>query len=402
MRLLLITNLYPPQELGGYGRCMADFSWGLLQRKHQVQVICSDAPYLGNGGNGPNGEPVSRCLQLKGSFESGVNLEQNPQRCHAINLANAAQLGHWLSQGRWDGVLLGNLDLLGAELLPVLLEGNIPVLHHIGFVSPPYAPAQQPRSPHYRLVAASEAVREGLRSSGFAAAAAPVVYPGARVELFGWGATGQPLPAAANGSTTFPLKVCFAGLLMGSKGAHTLVQALIQLNQEGINIQANLAGDSFQAGYREQLESMLAGAALHGVVRFVGQLSRPQLARFFRLHHACVFPSIYPEAFGIVGAEAMASGLALVSSGVGGAGELIETEISGLSFKPGDSQSLAKALRRLVQEPALMSRLSQAGEQRVRQRFSVTAAAAELERLFRQTSDQIPSITAACRGKVFF
>ena len=299
-------------------------------------------------------------------------------------------------------MLLGNLDLLGAELLPVLLEGNIPVLHHIGFVSPPYAPAQQPRSPHYRLVAASEAVREGLRSSGFAAAAAPVVYPGARVELFGWGATGQPLPAAANGSPTFPLKVCFAGLLMGSKGAHTLVQALIQLNQEGINIQANLAGDSFQAGYREQLESMLAGAGLHGVVRFVGQLSRPQLARFFRLHHACVFPSIYPEAFGIVGAEAMASGLALVSSGVGGAGELIETEISGLSFKPGDSQSLAKALRRLVQEPALMSRLSQAGEQRVRQRFSVTAAAAELERLFRQTSDQIPSITAACRGKVFF
>ena len=28
MQLLLITNLYPPQELGGYGRSMADFAWG--------------------------------------------------------------------------------------------------------------------------------------------------------------------------------------------------------------------------------------------------------------------------------------------------------------------------------------------------------------------------------------
>lgn len=402
MRLLLVTNLYPPQELGGYGRCMADFCWGLLQRKHQVQVLCSDAPYLGSDGNGPNGESVSRGLQLKGSFENGVSQEQNPQHCHAIDLANAAQLRHWLGERRWDGVLLGNLDLLGAELLPVLLEGNIPLLHHIGFVNAPYAPAQQPRGAHYQLVAASKAVRQGLRASGFSAAHAPVVYPGARVELFGMAATGKALPIAATGSPSLPLKVCFAGLLMGSKGAHTLVQALLQLNQEGINVQANLAGDNFQAGYREQLENMLAGAGLHGVVRFVGQLSRPQLARFFRLHHACVFPSIYPEAFGIVGAEAMASGLALISSGVGGAGELIETEISGLRFQPGDSQSLAMALRRLVQEPGLLARLAQAGEQRARQQFSVAAAAAALEKLFLQTGGQTPSITAACRGKVLF
>lgn len=47
MDLLLVTNLYPPQELGGYGRCMADFCWGLLQRGHRVQVISSDAPIWG-------------------------------------------------------------------------------------------------------------------------------------------------------------------------------------------------------------------------------------------------------------------------------------------------------------------------------------------------------------------
>ena len=77
MQLLLITNLYPPQELGGYGRSMADFAWGLMQRGHHVQVLCTDAPHLGANRNGPSGEPVSRCLTLKGSFE-GEAMDQTP------------------------------------------------------------------------------------------------------------------------------------------------------------------------------------------------------------------------------------------------------------------------------------------------------------------------------------
>ena len=57
MRLLLITNLYPPQELDGYGRCMADFAWGLQERGHSLQVITSDAPYLGPAAQDPAQNP---------------------------------------------------------------------------------------------------------------------------------------------------------------------------------------------------------------------------------------------------------------------------------------------------------------------------------------------------------
>ena len=70
---LLITNLYPPQELGGYGRCMADFSWGLTRRGHHLQVICNDANYLGDAAKtGPSGEPIARELLLKGDFCNGA------------------------------------------------------------------------------------------------------------------------------------------------------------------------------------------------------------------------------------------------------------------------------------------------------------------------------------------
>ena len=95
---------------------------------------------------------------------------------------------------------------------------------------------------------------------------------------------------------------------------------------------------------------------------FLPQLNREQLARFFQLNHVCVFPSLHPEAFGIVAAEAMASGLALVSTGVGGASELFEDGVSGLQYQAGDSKALAQQLARLARNPELLLGLQEAGE----------------------------------------
>ena len=120
---------------------------------------------------------------------------------------------------------------------------------------------------------------------------------------------------------------------------------------------------------------------LDSQVDFLPQLKRSQLARFFQLQHVCVFPSLYPEAFGIVAAEAMASGIALVSTGVGGASELFENEISGLSYPPGDSGALANQLEKLARNPLLLRRIQQSGQTRVREKFSVDKSALQLERL---------------------
>ena len=398
MRLLVVTNLYPPQELGGYGRSIADFVWGLQRRGHQLQVLSSDAPYLHAASRldaavGPSGEPVARQLQLKGSYQGGVQLLQDSVACASVDHRNSAVLRGWLAQG-WDGVLVGNLDLLGPELLPELLRPGIPVLHHVGFVVPPFAPWQMPAEPHYTLVAASQAVRHSLVAAGLPAANAPVVYPGARTELFGSAATGRSSEVAAAralvtaghplGSPANPLKVGFAGLLMGSKGAHTVVQALAALHGKGVAVQACFAGGSFQAGYREQMEDLLDSAGMAGLVRFVGQLDRPRLARFWALHQVGVFASTYPEAFGIAGAEVMASGLVLLTTGVGGAAELIEPGTSGLGFQPGNPASLVAAMQQLLADPLLLVRLAAAGQERAQALFSLTSTAEQLERVFLQ------------------
>ena len=389
MNLLVVTNLYPPQELGGYGRSIADFVWGLRERGHSIQVLSSDAPHLGaSSGLGPSGEAVDRRLQLKGSYEGGVQNLQDPQQRQAIDQANATLIRSWLNSQHWDGILLGNLDLLGPELLPVLLETQCIVQHHVGFVHAPFPASAWPKSDRYKLVGASKAVRSALVNSGLPAATASVVYPGVRSELFGMDQVGMPTPLDPDGSRQRPLKVCFAGLLMGSKGAHTLIEALIQLQQQGISVQASLAGDSFQSGYREQLQEWLVEHKLDGVVQFVGQLERQALARFYALHHVGVFPSIHPEAFGIVAAEMMASGLAVVSSGVGGAGELIDNGRTGLRFQAGDSQDLARCLMRLATDTTLLNGLRQTGQREAQQRFSVTASAKALEAGFRSNASQ--------------
>ena len=134
--------------------------------------------------------------------------------------------------------------------------------------------------------------------------------------------------------------------------------------------------------YAAQLRQFCTNHNLNEQVDFLPQLNRQQLARFYQLQHVCVFTSIYTEAFGIVAAEAMASGLALVSTGVGGASEVFEDEISGLHYQAGNSTALANQLERLARDPALLHRLQTTGEQRVRTQFSVNASVLQLEEIF--------------------
>tara|TARA_B100000674_G_scaffold39763_2_gene27716 strand:- start:27143 stop:28282 length:1140 start_codon:yes stop_codon:yes gene_type:complete len=370
---------------------MSDYCWGLQQLGHDVTVVCNNATYLGESGQGPNGESVVRALHLKGSFQNGVQLLQDSGARQAVDEWNCQILTKFTETTQWDGLLIGNLDLLGPELLIHLLSTGIPTIHHVGFVSPPFPANAISPTPNYCIAGASLAVQRSLAAAGFSAQPEHVVYPGARIELMGQQFTGRMLPAPlgdstqtvrALGTSAKPLKVCFAGLLMASKGAHTLVEAIIKLNQQGVAVQATLSGAAFQAGYQEKLKNMLAEAGLSSTVTFTGNLNRPQLARMFSLHHVGVFPSIYPEAFGITGAEIQASGLVLVSSGVGGSAELIENGVTGLTFQTGDAQDLAAKLFDLSQHPEKMIRLARNGQQRIRDRFSVVSSTTKLERMF--------------------
>lgn len=68
---------------------------------------------------------------------------------------------------------------------------------------------------------------------------------------------------------------------------------------------------------------------------------------------ALVTPSIWPEPFGLVVAEALAAGRPVVASAIGGIPELVQHEHQGILFPPGDSEALAERLQRLLDDAEL-------------------------------------------------
>jgi len=108
--------------------------------------------------------------------------------------------------------------------------------------------------------------------------------------------------------------------------------------------------------YGDQLRTMAANMAN---VRFPGTYTHDQSADVFANIDVLVVPSLWYD-FPLVIYEAFATGTPVIATNLGGMAEAISHEASGLLFKPGDVEDLARQLRRILEEPDLLERL-QAG-----------------------------------------
>lgn len=91
---------------------------------------------------------------------------------------------------------------------------------------------------------------------------------------------------------------------------------------------------------------------------------REDLEAFYRGARMLVFPSMWFETFGMVGAEAMSHGIPVVASRMGALAYLIEDGVDGLFFEPGNPRDLAEKVTRLWQDPDLCRRLGRAARQK--------------------------------------
>jgi glycosyltransferase involved in cell wall biosynthesis len=97
-------------------------------------------------------------------------------------------------------------------------------------------------------------------------------------------------------------------------------------------------------------------------------------------------PSLWAEPFGLVALEAMAMGTPVVAARSGGLAEVLVDGETGYLTPPGDSNSLAAALRRVLEDDDLRSRMSSAARLRA-ERFREDPVISELERIYRETVD---------------
>jgi glycosyltransferase involved in cell wall biosynthesis len=98
-----------------------------------------------------------------------------------------------------------------------------------------------------------------------------------------------------------------------------------------------------------------------------------------------VVPSVFPDPCPTVAAEAMASGVPLVASNVGGLPDLVAHGETGLLVDPGNAEQLAFAIRTLDSDPAMADRMGEAAKLRVRS-FMATSVTDAIEEIYEQVS----------------
>ena len=159
-------------------------------------------------------------------------------------------------------------------------------------------------------------------------------------------------------------QVLFVGRLVERKGVKHLIDAVRRMPGD-LRARLVVIGDGPE---RQRLE------ALGGQVEFRGRVSDEELRATYARSDVLVLPSIVDargdtEGLGVVLLEAMSYGVPVVASDIGGITDIVEHDSSGLLVPPGDPAALAQALERLARDPALASRIGEAGEQRVRRAF---------------------------------
>jgi glycosyltransferase involved in cell wall biosynthesis len=167
--------------------------------------------------------------------------------------------------------------------------------------------------------------------------------------------------------------VLFCGRLSRLKGCEHLVEAARDIDAEVF-----VLGDGPE---REELERR---AGVNDRVHFVGYVREPLLQQFYRRADIQVVPSVTDEAFGLVCAEAMASGTPVVATAVGGIPEIVVDGDCGLLVEPGSAAAIAGAVNHLLDRPVLRRRMGRRARRLVEERFTWDVIAGTFTRALEQ------------------
>jgi glycosyltransferase involved in cell wall biosynthesis len=232
------------------------------------------------------------------------------------------------------------------------------------------------------VATATEEVRE-LALLGVPSSKVSVVPCGVDLEHF----TPAPTP---NASHVVPQRRCrhrllSVGRLVPRKGYDIIVEALTWLPETELLI-AGGAGSGDATPDREH-DRLIAFAERLGVadrVRLIGQVARADMPALLRSADLVICSPWY-EPFGIVPLEAMACGVPVVASAVGGMLDTVVDSVTGALVTPRDPVALAEVVGALLESPSRRTEFARAGLERVRSRYSWDQVAADTAAVYQQT-----------------
>ncbi len=403
MRILFVSNYFPPEARGGYELWCQETALRLARSRHSVAVLTSrSSRTVFEAQNGAVEVFRKLRLQVTGDLKSTLLRFALRARLERENLVAVEET---LSTFKPDVALAWGLWNVPRSV-PHELERRLPgrMAYYLSdywpalppaFVQQLNAPARRPLLQFPKRLAAlpvntwmnragsaplrfehpicvTSAVRRSLVEAGIPIDHAQIVYGGTDLDEFG----SRSIPRRPDGR---PLQAVFLGRLTSDKGVHTAIEAMAHLLRDAPETaELDIYGQG-DAEYEAMLRSLIRRHALEQHVRLRGSVSRRDLPAVLSRYEILIFPSEWEEPFGRVITEAMAAGLCVVGTCTGGAAEILVGEENGLTFPVGDARALSTQLHRLAGNDTLRRRLAEAGRRQVRERFSLDRMVGEIE-----------------------
>jgi glycosyltransferase involved in cell wall biosynthesis len=389
MRILVLTNMYPPHHYGGYELSCRDVVEKWRARGHVVHVLTSDLQ-VEDPAEADDEHGVSRELAI--AFAAGDLVGRPVLRRLAVERTNQAMLRKALVAVRPDVVSVWHMGAMSFSLLTTLIEENHPVAFVVCDDWLSYGPRVDPwmrmfvsRPRRARLVEWIAGVpchlpdlgrsgpfcfvsdvtrRRSSELSTWEFPVATVTGSGVDTDLFS---------PAEDRSAPWTWRVLHVGRLDPRKGIETAVRSLAVLPAQA-TLEILGRGDD---RYRDRLVDVARNLGVADRVSF-GSVGRAELVDRYRRADVVVFPAEWEEPFGLVPLEAMACGTPVVASGTGGSGEFLDGDKNCLLVPPANPEALASAIRRLAADPVLRSAIV-AGGLRTSEAWSVDRLADILE-----------------------
>jgi spore coat protein SA len=347
---------------------------------------------------------------VNGTLQLALRQAANGNQVEIVCPASGSPHGTSLVQGvtirwlrLWERARLPNYDLryllpllnymLRAETVdvthvhdnPFLLawtRSRAAVLHHHGLVLRGSTMYDRMAQRARRVLCISDHIRrEVLRQVAYPSERVVTVYDGLDDAAF---IESTAVRSKARAQWNIPQDahvLLFAGRIAPEKGLHVLLNALHVLRERGQlpeKIQLVVAGTS-GLGYAQNAnldtirtdltpyERNIATLTRGLPVTFVGNVRVIEMPLFYALGDVFVCPSTWQEPFGRINIEAMAVGLPVIASAVGGIPESVADSSTGLLVPPENAQALAKALHTLIADPTRRKAMGEAGKQRAQQ-----------------------------------
>lgn len=397
MKILFISNLFPPNAVGGYERLCAHVSDN-FSKQHDVVVLTSN---YGKIVSFEDKYGVYRKLTLLTNHDDIYrSLEISNGERQKINDENIKTLNDVIRLESPDLIFAWNLYFLDISFLDELQKLKLKTIFFltdnwlISFLNPNFLPIYfskitesencgiikkmkilvrnlyfffHRRNDKFNLdsdvIFSSQFMQKLYKEADINFRKSEIIYNG--VELKGFAEKEIDRNYVFNERI---INILFVGRLVHIKGAHVLLDAFSRLilKYGKRNLHLTIIGDSIDIEYVGKLHRQIKEFGINEFVNFKEFVKEEDLFEEFQKYDIYIFPSLY-EPFSLILIQALAAGIPTIASDAGGNTEIVIDESTGLLYDKFSASDLARKMNRLLSDKDLLRKISLGGREKAKE-----------------------------------